>query len=110
MKPALKRITTLFFSGLLLLIPIVNELHFVLIEHDNTFASQQNKVIHHQCSDFFYHAVYLDKLPEEMVVPQWIDFENYLPIYSQQKDLIEGAFVLLNNKGPPHIHNPLISS
>lgn len=50
----------LFFSLIIISIPVFNQLHYSLIDHFETIDKNNKEVIHHQCSHFTFYVVFLD--------------------------------------------------
>ncbi|MBS7333706.1 MAG: hypothetical protein KIG88_08955 [Weeksellaceae bacterium] len=101
MKQKIKQRILVFFSSIILLLPIINALHFVLIDHT---VNQDSGIIKipHQCDDFILNQTYIiHDFTLEIEKPIWLDFYyhinvNYLKNY-QSKFLFD-----INNKGPPN--------
>ena len=94
-----KKHIILLFCSLVLALPIVNGLHFVLVDHS---INETNKAkFTHHCDDFVQHEVYIyDDNLFEIESPNWIDqnFEiDVFYIFNYQFHLS----LELNNKGPP---------
>lgn len=81
------------------MLPIVNGLHFLLVDHSNTY-DLNNKITHH-CDDFIQHQIYVfSNEPIEIQSPNWKVFNfpiQVVYIKNYHFDLI----IELNNKGPP---------
>lgn len=101
MKQNTKQRILVFFSSIILLLPITNALHFVLVDHTVNQDAGIIKVSH-QCDDFILNQTYIiHDFTLEIEQPIWLDFYyhfnvNYLKNY-QSKFLVD-----INNKGPPN--------
>lgn len=100
MNTKIKQNSSLFFCSLLLVLQLVNALHFVLIDH--TIAKENGiKVINHQCDDYVLYPLFTSEFPsQEISIPQW---NNY---FSTEETLYHNYYAsvynsLINNKGPP---------
>ena len=91
----------IFFSSLILALPIANALHFVLIDHTINLENENAKKIVHQCDDYIFHSVFDIHHPSvEIQSPQWFSFlKQYIPYYSNHYhvQVLHG----INNRGPP---------
>lgn len=94
-----------FLCSILLLLPISNGLHFILVDHSQTISTKKDKNFPHNCDDYTFNPTYtaFNSL-EEVEKPIWNDdiilYEtfygyNYTYLYS----------VGIKNKGPPNEEN-----
>ena len=95
-----KKYIILLFNSLLLALPIVNGLHFLLVDHSNTNDFSKNKVTHH-CDDFVQHHIYVFGFEStEIQAPNWTN--TNFPIQVVYQINYHFDFIIeLNNKGPP---------
>lgn len=96
-----KRSIILFFSTLILSLPIVNELHFLLVDHEVVSDTKTTKVIHHQCSDFCFYTVYIANRASKIQIIYWIEGQPSKLFYGLANFYGHHEIFDLKNKGPP---------
>lgn len=103
MKQQIKQRLIVFFSSILLMLPISNTLHFVLIDHSITqdFGIEN---VPHQCDDFILYQTYvINEFNTEIKAPIWLDF-NYKSNINYYQFFQSKFIVDINNKGPPSLN------
>lgn len=104
MKKLLRKQFLIFFSSLILALPITNALHFVIVDHSISTEAKSKKQIIHHCDDYLLYPVFSIDIPNfEIEKPQWIEERisySILYIYHYHFNLITA----INNKGPPYVN------
>jgi len=100
MKSFIKQKLILFFSSIILMLPISNALHFVLIDHSTSTEASSTKITH-QCDDFVLNQMYtFSDFNLEIVLPIWFDSHFNTNVYYAINYHFNFS-IEINNKGPP---------
>lgn len=88
-------------SNIILLLPLSNALHFVLIDHELSIFSIKKNKITHQCDDYILYQVYTENdFNLEINPPVWINFIQIIDVFYQINSF-STFFININNRGPP---------
>ncbi|WP_333661712.1 hypothetical protein [Chishuiella changwenlii] len=91
----------LFFSLIIISIPIFNQLHYSLIDHFETIDKTNKEVIHHQCNHFTFYVVFLDTHDDPHIKKEEELTFNLKIKTTLVENVTNIASCLFFNRGPP---------
>lgn len=101
MNQYLRKRIIIFYSSILLMLPVLNGLHFILIDHDFSKSETSKKYSNHKCDDFTLYQVY-------NLNHSNFDYSNPIEVrkfvyfnYLYQNNYVLELNVRIKNKGPP---------
>lgn len=92
-----------FLCSILLLLPISNALHFVVVDHNPQTFTKKHKNFPHNCDDYIYSPTFISfSHSNEIEEPVWIVQNNPFEIF-YFFHLADQSSLTINNKGPPNM-------
>lgn len=91
----------LFFSLIIISIPVFNQLHYSLIDHFESIDKHNKEVIHHQCNQFTFYTIFLDTHDDPKIKTEEELVFNLKVKTSLVESLKSTTSKLFFNKGPP---------
>lgn len=98
---AIKSKIILFYSSIILLLPVVNGLHFILIDHSNPKEIIAKKHINHPCDHYVLYQIYYSDFPEFEINNNLVVFDKLSINEFYQNNYELNISINHQNKGPP---------